>query len=106
MICTKLRWIDYIMAAMHACGGKACYAHLYREIKRLRKLNFTREWEATVRRTIETHSSDSENFRKGSNTRDIFYSVYGINRGMWGLREEYREQAREIYELLTKSRSF
>jgi hypothetical protein len=37
-----------------------------------------------VRRAIEDHSSDSENYRTGR--LDLFYSVGGIRSGRWGLR--------------------
>ena len=36
---------------------------------------------------MESHSSDSNNFR----SRDLFYSVEGLGKGIWGLRSEIRK---------------
>jgi len=79
-----MRWIDWIVRAMTNLGGKANYHDLYNEIMRIRPEPFTPSWTATVRRTIETHSSDSENYR--AQYEDLFYSVSGIGSGEWGLR--------------------
>lgn len=79
-----MQWVDYIIRAMQELGGYASYPQLYAKIEEIRRAPFTGQWQATVRRTIENHSSDSENFRPGS--RDLFYSVGGIGSGIWGLR--------------------
>lgn len=47
-------------------------------------------WQATIRGAIETSSSDSQAFRGG---KDLFRSVEGIGRGIWGLRTASAEQA-------------
>src|SRR2546423_95815 len=59
-------WCDWIVQAMQHLGGTAAYEDLHRRIRLIRSDPFTPEWKATVRRTIETHSSDSENFQQGS----------------------------------------
>ncbi|GAB5519003.1 MAG: hypothetical protein RhofKO_12540 [Rhodothermales bacterium] len=77
------RWIDDIVSAMRNLGGYASYSDLYPEVARLRTQPLPQTWEAIIRGQIETHSSDSEAF-KG---RDLFYSVDGIGKGAWGLRD-------------------
>ena len=70
--------------ALENLGGDSSYYGLYNEIMRIRPDPFPPSWKAIVRRTIETHSSDSENFHEGN--ADLFYSVSGIGSGEWGLR--------------------
>jgi len=85
-------WLDDIVQAMENLGGVARLADIYEELRQLRPdLAYTgpelRTWQATVRRTIENHSSDSQNFAGSRARNDVFYSVEGIGRGIWGLRE-------------------
>lgn len=75
-----LRWIDEIVQAFDALGGAARYSDLYELIERTTSRHLTAEWKATVRRTIEDHSRDSENFR----ARDLFRH---LDRGFWALRD-------------------
>jgi hypothetical protein len=79
-------WREWIVEAMQDLGGRATYDRLYQRLQLIRPGPFTDEWQATVRRTIETHSSDSENFDE--NGPDLFYSVDGIGSGCWGLRAD------------------
>ena len=78
----KIRWVDDIKAALIELGGEATLQEIYKKVKDIR-LRSGRSWtaaaEATIRRTIEDHSSDSENFRGD----DIFKK---IGRGKWALR--------------------
>jgi predicted HNH restriction endonuclease len=88
-------WLDDIVKAIEIRGGVASLSEIYEELKLIRpNLARTRPeegyWQATVRRTIESHSSDSQNFEGSRARNDIFYSVEGIGRGIWGLREETR----------------
>jgi len=82
MSSSRKPWLVVIVDAITRLGGEAHYEDLYREIKSRHASQLTKEWEATVRRTIETHSSDSDNFTG----KDVFYSVEGKGRGVWGLR--------------------
>ena len=73
-------WVSEIVSAFRALGGAARYDDLYEYIERTTDRNLTTEWKATVRRTIEDHSSDSKNFR----AEDLFRH---IDHGFWCLRE-------------------
>lgn len=64
-------------------GGIGEYQEIYAEVA-ARRTGITPSWKATVRRTIESASSDSANHQRG--TPDIFYSVERLGRGVWGLR--------------------
>lgn len=74
-------WKEEIVEALRALGGQANLADIYAQISRQRQ-PLSSAWQATVRQTIERHSSDSDNF-KGE---DLFYSVNGLGEGDWGLR--------------------
>ena len=80
-----MRWVDYIKSALENLGGWATYDDLYAELKRIRQDNFTQSWKATVRNSVESNSSDSENW--SPKRPDLFYSVNGLGSGVWGLRE-------------------
>jgi hypothetical protein len=74
-------WKEDIAEALAAIGGRGSLAQIYQELVR-RRPELSGAWQATVRGTLERHSSDSENF----NGEDLFCSVEGIGNGEWGLR--------------------
>ncbi|PWI31091.1 HNH endonuclease [Vibrio albus] len=88
-----MRWIDYVIRAMENLGGEATYSQLYTEIEQLKGGNLTKSWQATVRNTIESYSSDSDNWTPSKD--DLFYSVGGKGSGHWALRNY---QSTEINE--------
>jgi hypothetical protein len=75
--------LEKIIQAMRNLGGKAHYASLYKEYERLDETSLTPSGKAAIRKVIEDHSSDSQNY-KGKD--DLFYSVEGVGKGVWGLR--------------------
>ena len=80
----KIRWVDDVRHAFRALGGEADLAAVYPLVERLRReagRSTVRSLEATVRQTIEAHSSDSRNFKPGNS--DYFRHV---DRGRWALR--------------------
>lgn len=82
-------WLEDITDALRRLGGTAKYADLYTEIERGREVPLPSAWQEIVRRTIQARSSDSKTFSRSRNgeTRDIFFAVEGIGRGIWGLRD-------------------
>jgi len=78
----KIRWVDDVREALKSMGGRGGLDTIYREVERRRKSgnrSMPRTLEATIRRTLEDHSSDSANFRG----EDLFAN---IGRGEWALR--------------------
>lgn len=75
-------WKEDLIKALENLGGKAHLSKIYNEIEKIRPNNLNPTWQRTVQRELETNSSDSEAF-KGE---DIFYSVEGKGKGIWGLR--------------------
>lgn len=80
-------WIDDITQAMMNLGGFGHYSQINSEIEKIRT-DLSKNWEAVVRRTIQQHSSDSRSWLE---KKDLFYSVDGIGKGVWGLRGFYPE---------------
>lgn len=76
-------WTDDIKQALINLDGFGHYTAIYTEIEKCRN-NLSKDWHAVLRRTIQQHSSDSQSWL---GKRDLFYSVDGIGRGVWGLRE-------------------
>lgn len=99
------RWVDYIVQALEELGGIATYNEIYKKVEEL-KLGetLTTHWQASVRERIESHSSDSANFKYPD--RDYFFSVEGLGRGIWGLRSFVKQppKANDIEEPVTPNR--
>ena len=78
-----MRQLEIIQLAITRLGGKAHYTSIYAAYEEITGQPLTDGVKAGIRKCIEDHSSDSENFKgKG----DIFYSVAGKGRGVWGIR--------------------
>ncbi len=80
----KIRWVDDVRSALIALGGEAELSRIYDKTEEVRKAagrSIVRSLDATVRQTIEAHSSDSRNFKPGN--ADHFIHV---GRGRWRLR--------------------
>lgn len=78
----KMRWVDDIVMALKRLGGEASLDEIYRTTKAIRQAagrSVTPQWQATIRRTLEDHSSDSANFRA-----ENLFRIAG--RGIWALR--------------------
>ena len=82
----KIRWIDDVLDAFRRVGGEAELATIYKLVAEARNSRGEKQistTEATVRRVIEEHSSDSENFGRNASAPDYFAKV---GRGRWRLR--------------------
>ena len=76
-------WKKDVIKAFRNLGGEASYKSLFKEIEKIRHGPFSPEWKKTVRTIVTKNSSDSNYFRE----EDIFYTVEGLRKGVWGLRE-------------------
>lgn len=81
----KNNWLDEIIEAIQELGGHAFYKDIYDKIIEKDNMDLiqNKSWKASVRRTIERYSSDSDVY---NGKVDIFYSVEGKGKGHWGLR--------------------
>ena len=80
------RWIEEIIEVMKDLGGHAIYKDIYQMIEQRNVMDFAENvnWQGQVRQTIQRFSSDSSIFNGND---DLFYSVEGIGKGHWGLRD-------------------
>ena len=75
--------LEIIQQALRQLGGKAPYSQIYCVYEEITGSPLTPGTKAGLRKCIELHSSDSDNF---SGKQDVFYSVEGKGKGVWGLR--------------------
>ena len=81
-----MTWRDDVHAALKGLGGRSHLNGIYREVKTTRGAagrTVPVSLEATVRQTLEFHSSDSSNYRSGP---DLFCMPEGKGAGVWALR--------------------
>ena len=84
-----MSWKKYLVDAFKQIGGEGHYSDIYKAVENLKgKDNLTSSWKASVRGAIETYSKDSEKY---NGKDDLFYSVNGIGKGIWGLNN-YEDQ--------------
>lgn len=79
----KMSRFETVTAALTSLGGQARPAAIAEEIRRLFPGPHPDKLLQSVRARIQECSSDSKFWTR---KRDLFYSVYGIGGGVWGLR--------------------
>jgi hypothetical protein len=81
------RWVDDVKRALTELGGKAPLQRIYDAVEKIRKeerRSVPRTLDATIRRTLEDHSTDSHNYRGRA---DLFALPEGKGAGVWALRQ-------------------
>lgn len=76
-------WTEDVVTGLENLNGIAPLADIYDELRNIRPEPHPESFDAIIRRTLESNSSDSDAFQGRS---DLFYSVDGIGGGVWGLR--------------------
>ena len=76
-------------------GGQGHLSEINQEIEEFTgdSLLGLTDWDAIVRRTIQENSSDTKSYR---GKLDLFYSVEGLGKGIWGLREDDSEDSEGV----------
>ncbi len=74
--------LENVIKALEQLGGKGTYSQIYEAYEQITGQPLTDIKKAGIRRTIEVNSADSSAFTGN----DIFYSVEGKGKGVWGLR--------------------
>ncbi len=54
--------LEIIIQVLKKLGGKAPYSEIYQEYEYIAECKLTHGKKADIRKCVETHSSDSENF--------------------------------------------
>lgn len=78
-----MTWTEDVVTGLENLNGIAPLADIYNELRSIRTEPHPESFDAIIRRTLESNSSDSDAFQEKS---DLFYSVDGIGGGVWGLR--------------------
>ncbi len=105
----KNTWLDITYKALINLNGAGKYKSIYKEVFVIApdKCNGNPNWKASVRRTIETHSSDSSFFDKKGRYKDLFISLEGIGKGSWGIRNFINEKSYvDVLYMIDEFRSF
>jgi hypothetical protein len=79
-------WASDLVRSLKVLGGIAPLPRIYETLERLRRLegrSLPRTLQATARRTLAHHSSDSPHYLGGL---DLFCMPEGKGAGVWGLR--------------------
>ena len=74
--------LENVIKALERLGGKGSYSQIYEAYEQITAQPLTDNKKAGIRRTIEVNSADATAFTGN----DIFYSVEGKGKGVWGLR--------------------
>ena len=74
---------EYIIEALENLGGEAHYSDIYDYILK-NKAKLPKSWKAIIRATIESYSINSDRYNGGEN---LFYTVEGLGKGIWGLND-------------------
>lgn len=83
---SKPTWATDLAEVLEELGGKAPLQDIYDAVRKKRKAagrSVPPSLDATVRRTLENHSSDSRNYTGGA---DLFAMPEGKGAGIWSLR--------------------
>jgi len=87
-------WLDEIAEAIKALGGIASLKQIQEYIKKTTRRELKESWEGIIGKTIGRNTSDSQDSQKPQKVdRDIFYSVEGLGKGIWGLRSKKPQSA-------------
>ncbi len=84
---------ETIMKALGVLGGHAYLSDIYTTFLNIYEGDLPKSWKANIRAIIEDNSSDSIRY-KGN--EDLFYSVDGVGKGHWGLRNFNQEEVIEL----------
>lgn len=80
---TYLSEIINALGALDGCGSLREINYYIESNNILPAIKSNRNWKDNVRATIQRHCSETKSYRGAD---DIFYSVYGLGEGYWGLK--------------------
>ncbi|WP_370013916.1 HNH endonuclease [Peribacillus sp. B2I2] len=85
----KTQWLREVFEALEELGGQATLVDIYNKVEDRNKVDLSSyiDWKSQIRKHIYLNSSDTDIFKGnvGDNT-DLFYSIEGKGKGIWGLR--------------------
>lgn len=84
----KTTYLTEIIESLKVLGGKAHLSEIHAMMEKrdkLQSIHTNPTWKQTVSATLQSHSSDTKSYNKKN--KDLFYSVEGLGKGIWGLRD-------------------
>lgn len=102
----KITYLSEIVNALEALGGCGSLKEIYDYMEahnNVPGIKTNRNWKDNVRATIQRHCAETGSYRGAAN---IFYSVYGLREGFWGLnakKQNHNPMTTPIEERLEKS---
>ncbi|MCD7773089.1 MAG: HNH endonuclease [Ruminococcus sp.] len=94
-------YLSEIISALEKLNGTGSLSEICEIIEsndKLSAIHTNKAWKNNVSNTIQTHYSQTLSYK--GYTDDIFYSVYGVGKGYWGLRKYRRDYSTdEIYSI-------
>ncbi|MCC8196578.1 MAG: HNH endonuclease [Ruminococcus sp.] len=88
----RITYLSEIVESLKDLGGMAKLKEIYDHIEQrnlLPAIQSNSNWRDNVRATLQRHCSQTKSYHGAD---DLFYPVYGLNEGIWGLRS-YRIDA-------------
>lgn len=86
----QIPWLKEIMKALTELGGQGTLTDIYSTVEDRSQIDLAAytDWKAQIRKHIYLNSSDADKIFKGKpgDASDIFYSIEGKGKGIWGLR--------------------
>lgn len=82
-------WIEEIISSLTLIGGKGSLTEIYAIIQKRNNINFNSfvDWKSQIRKNLYLYSSDCKIFNGTiGDANDIFYSIEGKGKGLWGIR--------------------
>ena len=82
----KPTYLNEIIATLKQLGGEASLSEIYDAIQErdlLPSIKTNPTWRNTVRSEIQRHCKETKSYTEGN--EELFYSVNGVNKGVWGL---------------------
>lgn len=95
---TNNLWVDEIIETLKKLGGQASLVDIYKMVEESGKTNLSKyiDWKSQIRKNIYLHSSDADIFKYTvGGERDLFYSIDGKGKGMWGIRKFERKTSND-----------
>ncbi|WP_423798161.1 hypothetical protein [Neobacillus sp. SAB-20_R2A] len=87
----RIPWLQEIIEVLKELGGQATLSDIYDTVERRGNIDVSNyiDFRSPIRKNIYHHSSDADKIFTGvpGDKTDIFYSVAGKGKGIWGLRE-------------------
>ena len=91
-----ITYLSEIVSALEQLGGSGTLKEINEIIENKNLLPAIRtnsNWKDNVRATIQRHCKGTKSYRGAT---DLFYSVYGLGEGFWGLKDYISDETAEV----------